>query len=182
MKQIFDDLYERYHQDMYKYVFYLVKNREQTEDIIQEVYIRVLKSYHTFKGDSSEKTWLFSIARHVTLDHFRKMKRKRDRVLEFFNWNEHESNIKSTEPIPEEVAIKNEEAAQLYQSLNVCTNDQKQVILLRFLYDFSIDETAKILGFSISKVKTTQHRALKILKKYYNSTYDKEGEDFDKQA
>jgi RNA polymerase sigma-70 factor (ECF subfamily) len=52
----------------------MVQSREQAEDLVQEVYIRVLKSYQNFKGESSEKTWLFAIARNVAIDFFRKQK------------------------------------------------------------------------------------------------------------
>ncbi|MEH7300281.1 sigma-70 family RNA polymerase sigma factor, partial [Neobacillus drentensis] len=68
----FEELYEKYHQDLFSFLYYLVNSREQAEDLIQEVYIRIFKSYGTFQGKSSEKTWLFSIARHVAIDSFRK--------------------------------------------------------------------------------------------------------------
>lgn len=74
MKAIFQDLYDRYHQDLYQFIYYMVKNRTTAEDLVQEVYIKVFKSYDTFKGESSPKTWMFSIARHVTIDFFAKKK------------------------------------------------------------------------------------------------------------
>jgi RNA polymerase sigma-70 factor, ECF subfamily len=49
----------------------MVRNKEQAEDLVQEVYIRVINSYNRFEGKSSEKTWLFSIARNVAIDFYR---------------------------------------------------------------------------------------------------------------
>ncbi|MCT2537421.1 RNA polymerase sigma factor SigX [Aquibacillus koreensis] len=164
MKTAFEDIYDQYHKDLFQFIFYMVKDKQQTEDIIQEVYIKVLKSYDTFKGESSEKTWLFSIARHVTIDFFRKQKRKRNRIIDLFDWSEKGFLIKDEHDLPEEVAVLNDEMQQVYRCLDKCTMDQKSVIILRYIQSFSIEETADTLGWSISKVKTTQHRAIKTLK------------------
>ncbi|KGX83602.1 RNA polymerase sigma factor SigX [Pontibacillus marinus] len=165
MKSVFQELYENYHKDVFQFLFYMVKNREQAEDLVQEVYIKVMNSYDRFKGDSSEKTWLFSIARHVAIDHFRKQKRKRNRVLEFFDWGEKGHLIQDDQPEPEEVALQNEEIQKIYRCLDHCSVDQKSVIILRYIQSMSIQETADILGMSVSKVKTTQHRGMKTLQK-----------------
>ncbi len=55
MEETFQILYDAYHQDLYQFLFYMVKDKSQAEDLTQEVYIRVLNSYHTFEGRSSEK-------------------------------------------------------------------------------------------------------------------------------
>lgn len=59
MEETFQLLYDTYHQDLYQFLFYMVKDKNQTEDLLQEVYIRVLNSYHTFEGRSSEKNMAF---------------------------------------------------------------------------------------------------------------------------
>ncbi|MFC0523110.1 RNA polymerase sigma factor SigX [Pontibacillus salicampi] len=164
MKAVFQELYDKYHNDVYQFIFYMVKNREQTEDLVQEVYIKVMKSYDRFKGESSEKTWIFSIARHVAIDFFRKQQRKRDKILEFFDWGEKGELISDNEPLPEEIALQNETIQQMYRCLDRCSVDQKSVLILRFIHSLSIQETAEILDMSISKVKTTQHRGMKVLK------------------
>lgn len=146
----------------------MVKDKETCEDLVQEVYIKVIKSYESFKGDSSEKTWLFSIARHITIDYFRSMKRKRKRISEFFDWNEKGQLIQDQNPLPEEIALQNERMKNVYRYLDKCNNDQKSVLVLRYIQAFSIQETADILNFSVSKVKTTQHRGIKTLRKYIN--------------
>ncbi|MFC4022908.1 RNA polymerase sigma factor SigX [Oceanobacillus longus] len=176
MKAIFDKLYDNYHQDLFQYIFYMVKNKETTEDLIQEVYIKVLKAYPNFKGESSEKTWLFSIARHVTYDYFRSLKRKRNRIIDLFDWAEKGESIPDEDDLPEEIAIKNEQMKQIYKYLDKCTIDQKSVLILRYLQSFSIQETAEVLNFSVSKVKTTQHRGLKTLKKLLLEQIEKEGD------
>lgn len=174
MDSVFNDLYEKYHHDIYQFLFYMVKNKEQAEDLVQEVYIRVLKSYDRFEGRSSEKTWLFSIAKNVAIDFFRKQKGWKQRILEKFDWSTQQVKDQ-THPIPEDIAILKEEVMWVYRCLDQCTFDQRAVIILRYLHDLSIAETAEALGWSESKVKTTQHRALGVLRRTMETLYEKEG-------
>ena len=173
MDSVFEELYEKYHQDVFQFLFYMVKSREQAEDLVQEVYIRVIKSYSKFEGKSSEKTWIFSIARNVAIDSFRKQKNWKQRITEKFDWSTQQ--VKNDQPIPEEVAIQKEEIQFMYQCLRKCTFDQSTVLVMRYLHDLSISETAEVLNWTESKVKTTQHRALKVLKKHMEEMMSKEG-------
>jgi len=172
MDSVFDELYRKYHHDVFQFLFYMVKNKEQAEDLVQEVYIRVLKSYEQFEGKSSEKTWLFSIARNVAIDSFRKQKGWKQKLLEKFDWSTNQ--VKDHGPIPEEIAVQNEEIQLIYRCLDKCTIDQRMVIIMRYIHELSISETAETLSWTESKVKTTQHRALKVLKKYMEDMQGKE--------
>ncbi|RPF55738.1 RNA polymerase sigma factor SigX [Aquisalibacillus elongatus] len=164
MKETFQELYDRFHQDLYQFIFYMVKDKYTTEDLVQEVYIRVLKAYDTFEGRSSQKTWLFSIARHVTIDYFRKQGRRQKQSANRFDFEEHGNLIKDEQPTPDEIAEKSEDIQMLYKCLDGCTKDQRMVVILRFIQQMSIKETADILNWTESKVKTTQHRAIQDLK------------------
>ncbi|MFC5463248.1 RNA polymerase sigma factor SigX [Lederbergia graminis] len=162
MNSVFQDIYSKYHQDLFQFLFYMVKNREEAEDLVQEVYIRVMNSYDKFEGKSSEKTWLFSIAKNVAIDHFRKQKSWRDRLYDKFDWDR--QSIKDTSPLPEDSTILNEEVKMLYKCLDSCSTNHRLVLIMRFINDFSISETAEALNWTESKVKTTQHRAMKALR------------------
>nr|AAA67499.1 ORFX20 [Bacillus subtilis subsp. subtilis str. 168] len=164
MEETFQLLYDTYHQDLYQFLFYMVKDKNQTEDLLQEVYIRVLNSYHTFEGRSSEKTWLLSIARHVAIDWFRKQQTIRQRILGTFDWDT--QDVRDQQLLPDELAVQHENVREISCALDQCTIDQRAVIILRFIQGYSIQETAKALRFSESKVKTTQHRGLKVLRKH----------------
>ncbi len=144
----------------------MVRNREVAEDLVQEVYIKVLHSFETFEGKSSEKTWLYSVAKHVGIDWIRKQSRKKRKWEgKEYEWSEREFEIKDQSPLPEEVLLQKDEVQQVYRVLKTCTEDQQQVVLLRYVQSLSISETADILGWTESKVKTTQHRAIKTLQK-----------------
>ncbi|MFC0190449.1 RNA polymerase sigma factor SigX [Fictibacillus aquaticus] len=175
MQNVFDRLYEEYHHSLFQFIFYMVRSRETAEDLVQEVYIRVLKSYEGFEGKSTEKTWLYSIARHVTIDWLRTQNRRKKRFL-LFDIKETENYLKDEDPLPDEFVAQKESVKQLYQVLKTCSVEHQQVLILRFIQSLSIAETAQILNWSESKVKTTQHRAIKGLRNLLEKHPDMEEE------
>lgn len=158
-ESVFHRIYEEYHQDVYRFLIYLTKDRMLSEDLLHEVYVRVLKSYGNFQGKSSERTWLFSIARNVAFDHFRRSSVRRKRTDESFDWDTEQPADRGR--TPEEAAVHGDEIIRLFKVLDDCTEDQRMVLIMRFLQELSIAETAEVLGWTEAKVKTTQHRALK---------------------
>ncbi|GLC87195.1 RNA polymerase sigma factor SigX [Lysinibacillus piscis] len=159
---VFHRLYDSYHQDVFQFLIYLVKNRTLAEDLSHEVYVRVLRSYDQFAGKSSEKTWLFAIAKNVAIDHFRKQAVRQKHALDFFDWETEQ--LHSAEPTPEEALQVSDAFMEIQEALEQCTGDQKMVIIMRYFQDLSIAETAQILEWTEAKVKTTQHRAIKFLR------------------
>ena len=69
-----EGLYKEYHKDIYNHLFWLTHNPDLSEDLLQETFLQAIKSIHSFRGKSSVKTWLFSIARHLWIGHLRKKK------------------------------------------------------------------------------------------------------------
>lgn len=160
---VFHRLYEEYHAHIFRFLIYLTRDRDLAEDLVHEVYVRVLRSFDGFEGNSSEKTWLFSIAKNVAIDHFRKTAVRNKHAFDKFDWEK--SELISTNVLPDETVLMNEAMKQLFEVLDTCTGDQKMVIHMRFINDLSIAESAEALGWSEGKVKTTQHRAIKSLQK-----------------
>lgn len=161
-ESIFHRLYDKYHSDVFNFLIYLVKNRNVAEDLSHEVYVRVLKAYDRFEGKSSEKTWLFSIAKNVAIDHFRKSAVRDRHSFTAFEWETEQ--LRSSEQTPEQFTELGDQMRELLAALEQCTGDQKMVIVMRYFQELSIAETAEILGWSEGKVKTTQHRAIKQLR------------------
>ncbi len=160
---VFHRLYDEYHHDVFKFLIYLTRNQDHAEDLMHEVYVRVLRAYSGFEGKSSEKTWLFSIAKNVAIDHFRRNTVRKKHALDTFDWEK--SELVSTGSLPDEQAVMNEDMKELLDALDTCTGDQKMVIQLRFIHELSIAESAAILGWTEGKVKTTQHRAIQALRR-----------------
>lgn len=151
-----EDLFHEYSSLIYRFILLMVSNREEAEDLTQEVFIRVHKALPQFKGESSYKTWLYTIARNLVYDHCRK-KRTINLLKEL-------ARLERTEPIPEEILELKEQSQSLYQALLALKLSYREIIILRKIKGYQINETAEILGWTESKVKTTLHRALNALK------------------
>lgn len=154
-------LYDLYLHDVYKYCLYFTNNHAEAEDLTQDTFIKVMKSYPSFKGESSEKTWILSIARNTTVDYFRKRK-IRDFLPDIFF-------SKTNDPLydePEQYSENKEEWEDIQHALRKLKPAYRNVVILRGLQELSIKETAAILQCKESKVKVDYHRALKQLQNY----------------
>ena len=76
MKQLLAELFEKYYIDVYTYLYSLSHDAPLSEDLASDVFLDVVKSISTFRGESDIKTWLFSIARHKWLDYLKKKNRQ----------------------------------------------------------------------------------------------------------
>lgn len=159
---VFHHLYDAYHHDVFNFLTYLTKDRQLAEDLSHEVYVKAIRAYSAFEGRSSEKTWLFAIAKNVSIDYFRKKKVRSKYDATFFDWDK--DDLKSMDKTPEQLSLENEVMRSILEKLDSCTLDQRLVIIMRYFNDLSIADTAEVLGWSHGKVKTTQHRALKMLR------------------
>lgn len=147
-----EDLFVSYHNELYRYVRFSVRNESAAEDVVQDVFLRVLKNWEHYRGDATPKTWLWKIARNCIVDYARK--HKRDRLQEPYL-----DELGGVAQAPGTAAIEAEEL------LRCVTGDQRQVVVLRVLQDWSISDAAQILGWSESKVKTTLHRAIEKMRR-----------------
>ncbi|MFS0864214.1 RNA polymerase sigma factor [Fredinandcohnia sp. 179-A 10B2 NHS] len=151
-----EEWYTLYHQTIFKFVILMVKDYQQAEDLTHETFVRAYKFHHTFKRDSSPKTWLFSVAHNVTVDYMRKHKPIR-LFKEVFTLK------KEIVPSPEHFLRIKENSNELYSALGRLKETYREVIILRKIKGFSIAETSVILNWSESKVKSTLNRAMPAL-------------------
>ena len=76
MKELLAELFDRYHQDVYAYLYSLCHDASLAEDLMSEVFVEVVRSIAAFRGGSDVKTWMLSIARHQWYQHLRRQKRQ----------------------------------------------------------------------------------------------------------
>ncbi|QQE73786.1 RNA polymerase sigma factor [Brevibacillus composti] len=147
-----------YSHDLYNFLVYFTGHHD-VEDLVQEVFMKAMLNKHQFRGRAARKTWLFSIARNLAIDHVRKEKWRRSVLSSFLPF------FRSEEKGPDEIAERNEEFHFLYGAIRQLKQTHREVILLRGIQGFSVAETAEILDWSESKVHVTLHRGLKELRK-----------------
>lgn len=76
MRELLEELFEKYYVDIYTYLYSLCHDASLSEDLASDVFLEVVKSISTFRGQSDIKTWLFSIARHRWFAHLKRKKRQ----------------------------------------------------------------------------------------------------------
>ncbi|MFD1019874.1 RNA polymerase sigma factor [Thalassobacillus hwangdonensis] len=151
-----EEWYRLYSQDVYNFLVYYNKSTD-VDDLLQDVFVKAWKRKETFKYDSSPKTWLFTIARRVSLDYHRKNKWKQWMTFQ-------KEPVDSSDPARR--MMVEERNTQLYKQINRLKRNYREVILLRGVMELSTEETAKILHCTHSKVDTTFYRAKKKLRQY----------------
>ncbi|WP_077622393.1 RNA polymerase sigma factor [Sediminibacillus massiliensis] len=144
-----EEWYEDYSQDVFNFLVYY-NQTDDVDDLLQDVFFKAWKKRFTFTGNSTPKTWLFSIARRVSADHFRKQRWKG-----FFRLNEDLSHTDT----PENRLVAKEEFKELYQAIRKLKLSYREVVICRGILELTSDETAEVLQWSTEKVNTTYFRA-----------------------
>lgn len=157
---VLEELFQQYSNLIYRYIFLMTKCKEEAEDLTQEVFINAYRGLTHYRGESSYKTWLYSIARNVIIDNYRK-KRKINGLIDLPLPDQNQL-------VPEEILDRKEKAQILYRAIMELKFPYREIIILRKIKGYSIVETANILGCAEGKVKVTLHRALDRLKNKLN--------------
>ena len=163
-----EELYLQYSDAVHNYIFLLVGNHETAEDLTHETFVTVNHSLERFKGDASYKTWLFKIARNSTYDSLR-----RKRLVQFIPFTS--TDIEDNRLSPVAYLNYKESTNELYVAIKKLKLAYQEVIILRYIHELSIEETAAILNWSVSKVKSKTFIATKKLKAEMLSKEEKNG-------
>lgn len=154
----FIEIYERYQPNIYAFTFYRVGDAKLAEDLTAEVFVRLVEKINTFSPQGHPLlAWLYTIARNLIIDHHRHNGHLTWLPLE-------ESLVEGDASHPAQVTERRIVYAHLLSAINRLTEDQRQVILLKFVADLSNAEVAGILGKNEGSIKSLQHRALAALR------------------
>ena len=147
------DLYERYLQSIYRYVYYQVKDPVDAEDLTETVFLKAWEALPRARPKASTfRAWLYRIAHNAVVDRYR---RRRPTVP-----LDHALEAQDAAPLPEQRVEREEEMARLAAVLAQLKPRYRQVILCRFISQLSHAETASVMGTSEGNVRVLQHRAL----------------------
>jgi RNA polymerase sigma-70 factor, ECF subfamily len=154
-----EELYLIHFDRIYGYLHVSVGNRPDAEDLTTQTFVKMLESIGKFRWQSAPfSAWLFRIAHNLAMDHFRASKR----------WQPEEE---VPEPPPDEStsaeagALESIGQKSMLELIEDLSAEQRQVLILKFVFNFSNAEAATILGKSEGAIKSLQHRALVSLQK-----------------
>ena len=153
-------LFERHHVMLFNFFLRLTGNRSTSEDLVQDVFFRILKYRDTYQGQSKFTVWMYQIARNVHVDHLRKQKPEVPLDEQF------------EEPAAAELSAVDRldaetDAALLKRALDRLPLRKREILLLSRFQEMKYREIADLLGCDIGSIKSTIHRAVKELGKIY---------------
>jgi RNA polymerase sigma-70 factor (ECF subfamily) len=161
---VLDHLIELYQHRLLRYLLFLTGKREVAEDLFQETWMRVLLRGAQYNGKARFDTWLFTIARNLVID----LSRKRTMVSldEMHETREDERpfQIAMDEPSPLEQFQSRENSAEIAAVLLTLEPNYREVLVLRFHEELSLEEIAEVTKARLSTVKSRLYRGLAALK------------------
>ena len=154
-KLAFAALYERYQPPVFSYVYYRVDDQSLAEDLTAEVFVRMVTKIHTYRATSPLLAWLYTIARNLITDQYRRV----SRLSPLNEWTAKPHHD------PAEEAHRRIRESELRAALKRLTEEQRQVVILKFIERRSNLHIAYLLGKTEGAIKSLQHRALEALRR-----------------
>lgn len=154
-------LFEKHHRRLYNFFFRLTGRRPTSEDLVQEVFVRMLKYRRTFRSEGDFTPWMFRLARNAAADQFERGAREAPAADE-------PVESASDEPLAPEELERAESARRLRAALLRLPVQKREVLVLSRFGDLRYEQIAALLGVSEGAVKVRVHRALKSLRQAYD--------------
>ncbi len=160
---LLDRLIEQYQHRLLRYLVYLSGNRDLAEDLFQETWVRVMERGHQYDGRHEFSTWLYTIARNLTLDYLRK---KSPVSLDGLMQNDEQHaplEPADTRPMAWEVVQQRQQAESINAALIGIPAEYREAIVLRFQDGLALGEIAAVTGAPLGTVKSRLYRGMNLL-------------------
>jgi RNA polymerase sigma factor (sigma-70 family) len=154
--QMLGVLFDRYQAPLFNFYSKMTKDRTVSEDLVQEVFLRILRYRQTFRPGTQFRTWMYQIARNTRLDQVRKVRPETPFVAE------------PIAPISlSDSAQRQQESMLLQHALMQLPEDKREILVLSRFQELKYEDIARLLGCEVGAVKVRVHRALQQLREIY---------------
>lgn len=155
-------LYERYKKRIFGFFYHMNGNPSQSEDLLQNVFVRILSYKHSYSEQNKFESWIFQIARNVNHDAYTAHSKKApsDTPIQIAE------NFSNADDIHAQIVL-DENISTLQRALNHLSFEKREVIVLSKLKELRYKEIANIMGCSEGSARTKLHRALQELKEVF---------------
>ena len=150
-------LFDRYQAPLFNFYAKMTQDRTASEDLVQDVFLRILRYRQTYRPGTPFRAWMYQIARNARLDHVRKLKPESPLVCD------PPAPAKPTDP-----AQQQQETALLQRALMQLPEDKREVLILSRFQELKYEEIAQLLGCEVGAVKVRVHRALQQLREIFH--------------
>jgi len=172
----FEQLVLMYQDKVYSLSLRLTGQAQDAEDLAQEVFVRAYRYMNSFRGDSDFGTWLHRIAVNIWLNQKRKIQPSSAYSLDepvSTGDGEIKREIPDISDEPESVLLSSQMSEKLHRAVESLPKDQKAVLLLREVEDYSYEEIAGMMDCSVGTVKSRLSRARDALRRSFNGYADR---------
>ncbi len=152
-------IFNRYKKPLYNYFLKCTLDADDSSDLTQIVFVRVMKYRASFKPDHDFRIWLFQIARNLVKDHFRKMKVHRDQFNPVDHLPEHAAEDTAGEQAEREV--------RLHKALAKLPPEKRELLVMSKFQGMKYEQIAEIRDMTVSAIKVQVHRTIAQLRKIY---------------
>ena len=157
-------LVERHSDRLLARIQQYIQDLDEAKDVLQDVWLQVIKKYHTYTGTGSIEGWTLSIARNACLMELRSPARNPHTQAATAQWENRWYGKGSYHASPETQLIRNDLQRDIWRSIAKLPTRQRKAVILRLVEGRSTAETANAMGCSISAVKSYMHRAVRRLR------------------
>jgi len=159
----FKELVDCYKERLYWHIRYILKNHEDTDDVLQNVFIKIYKNIRKFKGDSRLYSWMYRIARNESLTFLK----KRSKMLKITSEELQDHIVNNLESDVYFEADKIQ--MKLQKAINTLPEKQREVFQLRYYEEMKYQDMAELLGTTEGALKSNYHHASKKVEDYLKS-------------
>lgn len=154
---------KRYQTKLFSYLYRLVGNREETEDLLQNVFVKVYNNLNRFDQKKKFSSWIYRIAHNEAVNFLKKRGKKKFVSLEDVSTSKDKLEMSTPERSPADSWIKKELKKEVEEAMEKIPPKYKEVLVLRYFLDKSYEEMSEILGKPVNTVGTLLNRAKKKL-------------------
>lgn len=163
----FEVLLARHQRPVFNFLLRSVRDQARAEDLLQEVFLRVIQNADQFQRNAKFTTWMYAIARNLCVDHARKMTHRRHASLDAGSLGDdaaplHE-RIASAAPTTEDLAAAPSLREKIAIAVEALPEEQREVFLLRQLQGLAFSDIASVVGVSENTIKSRMRYALERL-------------------
>ncbi len=160
-RRAFEEMVNVYSRQLYWQIHYMLQNHEDTDDVLQNTFIKAWKGIDTFKGEAALSTWLYRIAQNEALT-FLKQRRQMTSI-------DDEDFVEQANFVADEYFDGDETQEMLMQAVSTLPAKQRQVFCMKYFEDKKYEEISCLVGTSVGALKASYHLAVEKITHFFHS-------------
>ncbi|MBR6202195.1 MAG: RNA polymerase sigma factor [Bacteroidaceae bacterium] len=160
-RRAFEEMVNVYSRQLYWQIHYMLQNHDDTDDVLQNTFIKAWKGIDMFKGDSALSTWLYRIAQNEALT-FLKQRRQMTSI-------DDEDFVEQANFVADEYFDGDETEQMLMQAVSTLPAKQRQVFCMKYFEDKKYEEISDLVGTSVGALKASYHIAVEKITNFFHS-------------